>query len=77
MQHRGDARRPASFAGFICLWRMQRNQAQSRREQFFSAYEDLRRSVVQCETQRGEHGPRWKMVRISEPGRRFFGLVRG
>jgi hypothetical protein len=66
------------FAGLICFWRMPRKKEETRRERFFTIYEDLREAVKQNlpspVTDAGER--RWNLVRISEPGRWFLGFGR-
>jgi hypothetical protein len=67
-----------SFAGLICFWRMPHKQGESRRQRFFSIYEDLREAVKQNlpSPVTNEDERRWNLVRISAPGRWFLGFGR-
>lgn len=65
-----------SFAGFICSWKIPHKTGESKRERFFSVYDELKKNVEQSAIQSGEAGGKWKQVRISEPGRHFWGFAR-
>lgn len=66
-----------SFAGFIWFWQPSVGQpSESRRERFFSTYGDLRQTLERQISNAEPGGAKWKLVRISEPGRRFLGFVR-
>lgn len=65
-----------SFAGFICFWRIPHKWRESRRERFFSVYNDLKKNVEQSVIQTGETSGKWRRVRISAPGRHFWGFAR-
>ena len=65
-----------SFAGFICSWKMPRKVGESTRQRFFSLYEDLQQAVQQHTQHSGESERKWRLFRISAPGRRFLGIAR-
>lgn len=65
-----------SFAGFICFWKVLRKPEGSKRERFFSVYNELKASVEQRAIQAGEGERKWRLVRISAPGRHFWGFAR-
>ncbi|MGE5322730.1 MAG: hypothetical protein ACM3SW_07705 [Actinomycetota bacterium] len=65
-----------SFAGLVCFWNIPGKPGESRRERFFSLRDDLQRNVEQRATRGGEETHPWALVRISEPGRRFWGFAR-
>lgn len=67
--------RRISFAGFICFWNMPRKAGESTRQRFFSLYEDLQQTVQHTQHS-GESKRKWKLLRISAPGRRFLGIAR-
>jgi len=66
------------FAGFVCFWNMPRRSGESTRQRFFSIYHDLRLTLQQhsSESNLPKRKCNWKMVRISEAGKKFLGLVR-
>jgi hypothetical protein len=66
------------FAGFVCFWNMPRRSGESTRQRFFSIYQDLRLTLQQhsSESNLPQGKCDWKMVRISEAGKKFLGLVR-
>ena len=64
------------FAGFVCFWNTPRRSGESTRQRFFSIYEDLRQSVQQHSSASNIPDHKWRIVRISEAGKRFLGLVR-
>jgi len=77
-RHNQTQKSKIKIAGLVCFWRLRRKQGESRRERFFSVYEDLRKAVKQNlpspVTNAGER--RWNLVRISAPGRWFLGFGR-
>ena len=75
MAYSSPNQRRISFAGFIWFWRKPHKPGESKRERFSSAYDDLKKSV-ECATQSGESGNQWRLVRLSAPGRHFWGFAR-
>lgn len=65
-----------SFAGFVCLWKVRHQPGESKRERFFSVYQDLKKNVEQPAVQAGEEQRKWRLIRISAPGRHFLGFAR-
>ena len=64
------------FGGFVWLWNAPRRSGESTRQRFFSIYEDLRQTVQQLSSGSTLPARKWKVVRISAPGKKFFGLMR-
>lgn len=65
-----------SFAGLICFWKIPHKPEGSKRERFFSVYNELKASVEQRAIPAGEGERKWRLVRISAPGRHFWGFAR-
>lgn len=76
MDSRNRSNESASFAGFVCFWNVPCRSGESTRQRFFSIYEDLRQTVQQLGSGPSLAERKWKVVRISETGKKFFGLVR-
>lgn len=64
------------FAGFVCFWNSPRRSGESTRQRFFSIYEDLRQTVQQLSSGSSLPERKWRVIRISAPGKKFLGLVR-
>lgn len=76
MDSNNPSKPSASFAGFVCFWNVPRRSGESTRRRFFSLYEDLRQTVQQLGSGPSLAERKWKVVRISETGKKFLGLVR-
>jgi len=76
MDSRDRSNESVSFAGFVCFWNAPRGSGESTRQRFFSIYENLRQTVQQLSSGPSLPGRKWKVVRISEAGKKFLGLVR-
>lgn len=76
MDSNNPSKPSVSFAGFVCFWSVSRGSGESTRNHFFSIYEDLRQTVQQLSSGPSLSGRKWKVVRISEAGKKFLGLVR-
>ncbi len=67
--------KPISFAGYV-FWRRSRKSAEAVKQQFISTHDAIRQSLDQ-EIPASQEAPRkWKAVRISEPGKYFWGFAR-
>jgi len=76
MDSNNPSKPSVSFAGFVCFWSVSRRSGESTLQRFFSIYEDLRQTVQQLSSGPSLPGRKWKVVRISEAGKKFLGLVR-
>ena len=65
-----------SFAGLICFWKIPHQPEESKRQRFVSVYDDLKKSVEQRAIQAGDGERKWRLVRISAPGRHSWGFAR-
>jgi len=76
METSGATGKSIWFAGFVCFWRKPHQARESSRQRFFSAYEDLRARVDHELAGNAVDGGKWRLVRISAPGRHFWGFAR-
>jgi hypothetical protein len=78
MDSNNPSQSEVGFAGFVCFWNVPCRPGKSTRQRFFAIYGDLRQTVQQHSSGSNptEHKCKWKMVRISEAGKKFLGLVR-
>jgi hypothetical protein len=64
-----------SFAGCV-YWRRSGKTAKSVKQQFISTYDAIRQVLEQETPATQETARKWKAVRISEPGKYFWGFAR-
>ena len=74
-QPKPNPKQRISFAGCV-YWRRSRKAQESAKQQFVSTYDAIRQVLEQKTPAPQETARKWKAVRISEPGKYFWGFAR-